>query len=51
MPDRDVFSRTERISGLDLVEPPLALLDMAGLGHAGHDLAMELVVHLGGRVR
>ena len=51
MPDRDAFSRTERISGLDLVEPALALLDLAGLGHAAHDLAMELVMHIGGEVR
>ena len=46
MPDRDVFSRTERIQGLDLVEPAQALLDLAGLGHAAHDLAVEMVRHL-----
>ena len=51
LPDRDVFSRKERIHGLYLVEPPVALLDLAGLGHAGHDLAMEMVVHIGGRAR
>jgi hypothetical protein len=47
MPDRDAFSRPERIQGLDLVEPALALLDLAGLGHAAHDLAMEMVMHIG----
>jgi len=51
LPDRDVFSRTERVQGLDLVERAVALLDLAGLGHAGHDLAMEMVMHIGGRAR
>ena len=43
--DRDVIARAESVQGLDLVEPAQALLDLAGLGFAAHDLALEMARH------
>jgi hypothetical protein len=49
--DRDVIARAERVQGLDLVEPAQALLDLAGLGFAAHDLALEMARHYARNVR
>lgn len=51
VPDRDVFASVERVEGLTLVGPAQALLDLAGLGHAAHDLALEMARRYAGNVR
>jgi len=43
LPDRDVFARAEERSGLSLVSPAQALLDLAGLGYGAWELAKEMV--------
>jgi len=46
LPDRDVFDRAEERSGLSLVSPAQALLDLAGLGYGAWELAKEMVTYV-----
>lgn len=43
LPDRDVFSETKKIEQIVVVSPSQALLDLAGLGYGGRDLAIAMV--------
>jgi predicted RecB family endonuclease len=39
IPDRDIFSYTREIEGIKVVSPSQVLLDLAGLGYSGMDMA------------
>jgi len=43
LPDRDVFNDSRIINGIRVVSPAQLLLDLAGLGYSGKDIAMKMV--------
>jgi DNA-binding Lrp family transcriptional regulator len=43
VPDRDVFSDTGEIEGIKVVSPSQVLLDLAGLGYGGMDMAKAVL--------
>ncbi len=43
IPDRDVFSDTGKIEGINVVSPSQVLLDLAGLGYSGMDMAKAVL--------
>lgn len=42
-PDRDIFSDTGEIEGIKIVSPSQVLLDLAGLGYGGMDMAKAVL--------
>ena len=46
-PDRDVFNDQKKLEDINIVSPEQALLDLAGTGYAGRDLASEMVNRYG----
>ena len=47
LPDRDVFSDTRSLEKVKVVSPSQTLLDLAGLGYGGRDLALDMVKKYG----
>ena len=43
LPDRDVFSSSAMKNGIRIVSKPQALLDIAGMGLSGRDLALQMM--------
>ena len=43
--DRDVFSSSRSMEGIDVTSPQQTLLDLVGLGYSARDLALEMVKH------
>lgn len=45
-PDRSLWDDTRMLQGIPVVSPAQALLDLAGLGYSGRDLALRMVENL-----
>jgi len=45
-PDRSLWDDTRMLQGIPVVSPAQALLDLAGLGYSGRDLALRVVENL-----
>ncbi len=46
-PDRNVFTDNRKMEEINVVSPSQSLLDLAGLGYAGRNMAMEMVEKYG----
>jgi DNA-binding Lrp family transcriptional regulator len=46
-PDRDVFSSTKEVDGLQITSPGQTLLDLAGLGYSSKDLTKAMLENYG----
>jgi len=49
IPDRDVFTNSAKIDGIQVVSLEQVILDMSGLGYSGRDITKALVDEYGRR--